>query len=130
MGQKAVSDVSWVVDEATGVVVGQRLPSGVVVSPTFAAASPYATLALTAAATGKRQALGATRQVRFTAGGAGSIYVRFSNGSGAIAVASSDTVVDCNASAPVVLTVPGEDTYIEYLRGGGADVNFTLGLMV
>lgn len=93
-------------------------------------ASLYATLALTATSSGKRQALGSTRQVRFTAGGAGSVYVKFTNASAAITVSSSDTAVDCNASSAVTLNVPSGYAFLEYLRVGGSDVNFNLGLMV
>jgi hypothetical protein len=92
--------------------------------------SLYATLALTATSSGKRQALGSTVTLRFTAGGAGSIYARFSNASGAIAVSSGDTVIDCNATTPVTLNVPSGYPFIEYLRVGGSDVTFNLGLMV
>lgn len=90
----------------------------------------YATLALTATSSGKRQALGSTVTVRFTAGGAGSIYVRFTDASGAIAVSTGDTQVDCNAATPVTLNVPTGYPFLEYLRLGGSDVNFNLGLMI
>lgn len=97
----------------------------------MAAALPvlYATLGLTAAATGRRQALGATKSVRFTAGTAGSVHVRFVDASAAIAVSAADLLVDCHAAVPVQLNVPSGQPFVEFLRSGGADVNFNLGLM-
>lgn len=89
----------------------------------------YATLALTATAAGKRQALGATTSVRFTSTGANWVYVRFTSASAPIGVNTTDTLVDCNASPPVRLVVPSGSPFIEYLRPAAPDVNFTLGLM-
>lgn len=89
----------------------------------------YASMSLTATATGKRQALGASVSVKFTAAGAGSIYAKFVDASGAIAVSSSDLNVDCNAATPVQIAVPSGYPFLEYLRVGGSDVTFTLNLL-
>lgn len=89
----------------------------------------YASLPLVAGPSGKRQALGATTELRFTAVSAGTIHIRFSDASAAIAVNGGDTVVDVFAGTPVRLPVPSAQPFIEYLRVGGSDVNFTLALM-
>ncbi len=94
-----------------------------------AGATLYASLALSAGAAGRRQALGASRAVRVTAASPGTIRVRFSDASAAIAVDGTDTLVDCAAATPVQLAVPGGLPFIEYLRAGAVDVDFGLGLL-
>lgn len=94
-----------------------------------AATTVYASLALTAASVGKRQALGASTEIRFTAAGAGSVYLRFTDASAAIGVSNLDMVVDCNAAPAVRLVVPGGLPFVEFMRLGASDVNFSLGLM-
>jgi len=88
----------------------------------------FASLALTAGATGLRQAVGEAVAVRFTASAAGSIYYRWTDALAAIGVAITDPTVDVNAAAPVVLTVPAGMSFFEYMRVGGSDVPFVLGL--
>lgn len=94
------------------------------------ALSVLVTFPLTAASTGKRIALGSsTKGVRLSAASAGSIYFKFTDASGAISVSSSDTV-QAVGTTPVDVSVPSGLGYFEYLRVGGSDVQFNLGLLV
>jgi hypothetical protein len=105
------------------------IPASALNSLAAAGTTLYASLALTATAAGKRQALGATTEVRFTAASAGAVRVRFTDASAAIGVGPADTLVDCAAATPVRLAVPSGQPFLEFVRGGAADVNFSLGLM-
>lgn len=82
-------------------------------------------IALTATATGKRHALGVARALSITSATGGSIYYRFTDASGAIAVTGSDSSVALTTTA-VSITITQGMPYIEYFRVGGADVNFTM----
>ena len=93
----------------------------------------YATLALLATATGKRQALGATVSVKFAPGDTTSIRVKFTDASGAISVSNTtDTLVDIGDATNVQLFVPSGLNFLEYIRdtAEGTDVDFVLSLLV
>lgn len=86
------------------------------------------TMVLTAAATGKRIALGQATSIRLTAPSAGTIDHRFVNGSTGISVSASDETQALGATA-ITIQVPSGTGYWEYLRVGGADIPFTIVLL-
>lgn len=89
--------------------------------------SPYASLSLTSGASGKRQACGSAKYLQLNSAGSGSIYYRFTDGSAAIGVSSSDTLIAVNATLNYV-GVPAGRPFFEYLQFS-AGLTFTLGLM-
>lgn len=99
-----------------------------VVTAAQVTAAQFASLPLTAGLSGLRQAVGGARQLSLTSAGGGSIYYRFVDASGAIAVSSSDSSVALSTTA-VALNVPSGSPFLEYLRLGGSDIVFTANLL-
>lgn len=88
----------------------------------------YATIPATAVASpGKRQAVGGSKAVTLSAAAYVSVYVKWSDASGALSVSTGDTLYAITPAASVTITVPAGFPFLEYmLASGGPLVNIGL----
>ena len=82
--------------------------------------SAMGSLAFSATTTGQRQALGTAKQITIYSAAGGTLYYRFSDASGAIAVTTGDTaLVIAAAGTSAAINVPSGQAFLEVILASG-----------